>query len=401
MNEPITPGDDLFFQVSASDLGPLFIDRFRISPQAASPLRDLLDGYTPGERQLSADGTEIAGRKDAETLARIVEDPILAIVTQSGGGPAPVLRSVTVHNPPHHKDAFITVTPSFEGAVLFQWHESAWFFLARWLDLVATKTEEAAQNLIPPPTTPLEMMFTLHAVDLFRRVALENQLDPEAHPVSGAVTPEFFASTLRSSIQSRDSRWLLPAYLLMMPDTGLENASLDDVEQLEALSRRQFLLPAPEPDGQDLLVFGEASRSMGTEFLHLWWGGSGFQAMAKRSRGTKPLASGFFATTALTHHFFVHEEDEANSACINHQPLTRSELETRMAKLMAGLLEEAIQTAERAKRSRSRKTTPPPQTAAEPPPPPSAEQRFCSACGKAQVEGARFCNQCGHPMESS
>ena len=400
MNEPITPGDDLLFQVSASDLGPLFIDRFKLAPQTASPLNDLLSGYTPGERDLSADGAAIAGRKDVETLARIVEDPVLIIVTQNGGGPAPLLRSVTVHNPLHDKDAFITVTPSFEGAVLFQWHESAWFFLARWLDLVAAKTEEAVHNLIPPPTDPLEMMFTLHAVDLFRRVALENQLDPEAHPDTGAVTPDVFASTLRSSIQSLDSRWLLPAYLLMMPDAGLENASLDDVEQLEALSRRQFLLPAPEADGQDLLVFGEAARSMGTEFLHLWGGGTGFQAMAKRSRGTKPLASGFFATTALTHHFFVHEEDEDNSARINHQPLNRSELETRMAKLMAGFLEEAARTAARAKRARKQEAKPPPPPAV-PAPPPAEEPRFCTACGKALAEDARFCGHCGRPMESS
>ena len=148
------------------------------------------------------------------------------------------------------------------------------------------------------------------------------------------------------------------------------------------------LLPAPEQDGQDLLVFGEAARSMGTEFLHLWWGGTGFQAIVNRSRGTKPLASGFFATTALTHHFFVQEEDENKTAYINHQPLTRSELETRMARLMAGFLKEAAQTAARVQRVRDRTSVPPP--------PPAADS--CAVCGGSNPPDSRFCGHCGHQM---
>lgn len=330
-------------QLSGDDLGPFFIDRFSARPTAASPLRELLLGYKPGTRKLSPGGAEAAELETAKDLARIVANPKLVLITQTGGGPQPMVRTVIVHNPACDEQAFVGVTASFEGAVLFEGHESPWFFLARWLDRVAGGADEDVPNLLPPPTTPIEMLLMLHAADLFRRTELESQLESANHGPTGAVTPEVFAATWASSIESRDPRWLLPAYLLMMPDAGLEGASLDSPDQLEVLQRRGFLIPASDDEDQDLLVFGEAGRLLGTEFMRLWSGAVGYQAMIARRDGLDPVASGFLATTALTHHLFQLKEDENQQPFVNHQPLTRSALETTMAQLMAHLLELATQ----------------------------------------------------------
>ncbi len=396
----MTLNDGTLLQLSGDDLGPFFIDRFGSQPTAASPLAELLAGYGPGTGTLSPGGAEAADLEVAKDLARIVADPKLVLITQTGAGPQPIVRSVTVHNPACHEQAFVSATASFEGAVLFEWHESPWLFLARWLSRVAGGADEDVPNLIPPPTTPIEMLLMLHAVDLFRRAELESQLDAVNHGPAGAVTSEVFAATWTSSIESRDPRWLLPAYLLMMPDAGLEGASLDSPEQLEALERRGFLIPSSGDNGDDLLVFGEAGRLLGTEFMRLWSGAAGYQAMLARKDSLDPVAAGFLATTALTHHLFRLEEDESQGPFVNHQPLTRSALETTVAQLMARLLELAAQPEPEA----------PPVPAPPEPAAPAADEKpapipqkagagFCVKCGRPLVPEAVFCGHCGWRIE--
>ena len=411
MTERVSGGEALFIEVTADDLGPLFVDRLGVTAGTASPLQEILKSYIPGSATLSDSGQALAAeRAEMGTLARIVAEPALVIVIQEGGGPRPVVRRVACHAPVHDGEAFVTVTAAEDGAVDFRWDPTPWQFLAEWLSRIATRVETGSPNLIPPPTNPEELVLLLHAVDLFRRVQLENLLDPEGCPQPRGIDAERLIPTLVEAIERRDPRWLVSAWATMMPDGGLDAVNFDDPDVLDVLVRRRFLVPE-DPDAEGgLLLFGPPAVEMGTEFMIAWSSCCGFQAMTARDTALEPETGAFLATTGLAHHLFLRRDGDDGSPLVVHQTLTRSELDTFMARTLAGLLEAAVAAGaggadEEETQALPRVAVPPlpemPGTTepGDAVPAESSPAPVCPACGRTAPPDARFCGYCGSPLQ--
>ncbi|HHQ49383.1 MAG TPA: zinc ribbon domain-containing protein, partial [Acidobacteria bacterium] len=189
--------------------------------------------------------------------------------------------------------------------------------------------------------------------------------------------------TLLDALQRPDPRWLLPAWATMMPDSGLDGADFEDPSLLDVLTRRGFLVPEDPAAAGGALLFGPPTVEMGTELMLSWSGCCGFQAMVVRQDHLETASSAFFVTTGVTHHMFLRSDQEHGEPLVAHQTLSRSELDTFMARTMARLLA-------------ALETTKPPEAGQPTTPLPVASR--CPSCGATVPDGARFCGRCGQPL---
>ena len=83
------PGS-LAFQVSRSDLGPLFVDTLRLEWNALSPLGRELAGYAPRSVAPSDGLAEVSRHPMFAKVAQILSRPTLRMAHRTGGGSTPV-----------------------------------------------------------------------------------------------------------------------------------------------------------------------------------------------------------------------------------------------------------------------------------------------------------------------
>ncbi len=391
-----TPNDTFLALVAIPDMGPLIVDRFGLEPGPLSPLLGFVHDYESGSRPLSSEGAEVEAAGLTGRALSVLAHPELFFITLSGGAGEPVVQEVTCHAPTIEDDAFVSIAPAPDGTLIVQWHRNAWEFLARWLNTLASNASETTPNLIPPPTTAEMLLYTLHIIDAYNRLMMQWQLDHEPAGVRPVLTPEALVESMRTSIESADTRWVLPAFLAMMPGITPEvlGQHPQAFEQLEALD---FLRMAQDESGQEVLMFGDAAIIMGEEFMRLWAGAAGFRIALGSGETLVPLGDGFLAATGLANHLVRMTGEEAGETMLNHQALTRDELETQMAMMMADALEKTAQVAGRTRQVRARETVSPAPPNVQPPLPQERPRR-CPVCGKPLAPGARFCGHCGAPV---
>ncbi|MCB2101952.1 MAG: zinc ribbon domain-containing protein [Rhodobacterales bacterium] len=379
-----TSGARLTAQVARDDLRPLVVDRLGLACHGRSPLAPALAGYAPGNRRLSAAAESLA--EDLATALSILARPQLVMGNRTGGGSLGLSFFSACHAPAEGGDAWAVVTPSFEGSFLIELFDDAWAFLAWWLTLNASAAEEPTANHMPPPLTLESAVYLLHAIDSHRRCALESLLAyaPRNTP---SVSPAAFKETLAASIRGGDLRWLLPAFLGLTPGLDLD-AFDNDPRHLEDLARRGFLVDGAVAGGEDL-VFGEAGRAMGTEFHRGWFQAAGFETTVGDGPRWDTLHQAFLAPTVLANHLFLVHRDGAGHPMVNHQALTRTDLEDRMAGLMRDALDAVAKAAPVEEETAD--TSP-----AEAPRPAAAS--VCGSCGAALKPDQKFCTQCGTPV---
>ncbi len=383
-----TTTDEQFLAlVAVSDMGPLIVDRFGLEPGPLSPLLGFVGDGGNGSPSLSPEGSELAAVELTGRALSVLARPTLFFITLSGGAGEPVVQEVTCHAPSIEGEAFVSIAPAPDGTLVIQWHSNGWEFLARWLNTLATGASETTPNLIPPPTTAETLFYALHTIDAYRWSMMERHLAHEQVDGRPFITPGALVETMAADVESGDTRWLLPAFLAMMPGITPEvlGQHPQAFEQLEALD---FLRMGRDESGEDVLLFGDAAIVMGEEFMRLWAGAAGFRIALGSDDGLVPLADGFLAATGLANHLVRATGEGAWGTVLNHQALTRDELETQMALMMAKALEAAGQAAS-------------PMESAGPSPPPLDDQRLCPACGKPLAGGARFCGHCGAPVPGS
>jgi hypothetical protein len=385
MNEPQDRHEDIFvFQVARQDLAPLLEDLLRLEVEERSPLASamrLMD--QDGRAGLSAPLRGLADEPLVRQAVAILAAPRLVIDQRAAGSALPFTFLTACHAPQVDPEAFALIAPTEDGAVLVQLFDSPWLFLAWWLDLHASAVEEPTANYIPPPVSYESLVYLFHTIDLFRRKASESQLSYTPSDLS--LPPDGFTITLKRAVQSRDLRWLLPAFLALMPRP--EEIDFDDgPEPFEALARLGFLIRSE--DG--LLGFGEAGRAMGFEFDRTWFQATGFETAVQADGRWKTVTRAFLAPTALANHLVLEEPATAGEGArtLNHQAMTLGILETRLA----GLLNEAVLLAGGAPSSLLPHETPDVATI--------DEQRvegsvYCRRCGRELRAGESFCPSCG------
>lgn len=385
----------LSLQIGAEDLGPLFVDRLRAAWNSSSPLAPELERYAAGSRQGSEGAAQVFAHPKFRTVATIVTQPDFRVFHRTGGGAIPLSIFGAYRNRAMGTEALVAVSPSFNGSYLLQYFPNQGDYLDWWVDTIASKVEDSTPNYLAPPVSLESLAYILHAVDAYRRASLHSLLSytPTDAPF---ITVRKFLETMTRSMESMDTRWLLPAFLFLTP--GLNTIAFHPrPEHMEPLADNDFLIPTRnERTGEDIFLFGEAGRTMGVEFYRSWILSVGFDTALVTGEGEKVLHRAFLAPTALGNHLISLDTDSAGNGIVNHQPLTSSELRRKLwAMLKADLA--AIPAAAAAPARRPSVATSAVSKPAGDDQGASTANR-CPYCGNDVSPGARFCRACGKPM---
>lgn len=181
---------------------------------------------------------------------------------------------------------------------------------------------------MPPACTLESFLMLLQAVDAYRRALMISMLKHEAADNLQMTAAEFNAGC-QSSLQHRDTRWLAPAFVVLIPGFG-EYRPSGGAESLKPAYDRGFLTTVMDASGKEQRIgFGEAGRAMGLEFARTWLMGAGMEARLPSPEGTRAIGRCFVAPTGLTNHFVSLETGPEGVVSANHQPLSASELASR------------------------------------------------------------------------
>jgi hypothetical protein len=317
------------FQVGRADVLGLLAGLRIASFDEKSPLAALLrDAQRTTLSKSSELLISLAGNPDVAKTIAILSRPALIIENRAGGGTKPIGFFTVCHAPDIDKEAFATVLPSAEEALLFVLHPTRFHFLAWWLGSHASKADEPVPNHLPPPLNLESLVCALHVIDLFRRCSYENLL---AHVTSDQpeIKPGGFLDSLQKSVTSGDLRWLLPAFIGLTPRIDFGGFG-EHPGAIENLARMDLLFAAKGGGGNPLLVFGEAGKSLGVEFYYSWFQAIGFRTWVRSGSGWTVAHNGFLAPTGLANHLFLINGD----LTINHQALTRDLLDRKLVKLL-------------------------------------------------------------------
>jgi len=393
------------FQVGKNDLGPLFFDSLKLKCSNFSPLAGALSSYVAGSNKPSAARANINQDPQVLKAASILADPVVRMINRTGGGAMPVSHFTACYNPGIDDQAFAVVTPSFEGSYLIQLFDSPWHYLGWWLVLNASEVGEPIGNYMPPPIRFESLVYMLHTIDAYRRCAFESMLD-YTPAEQASIKPAEFIESMQQSIRSRDLRWLLPAFIGLIPNLNV--SSFDgNPEFISALAKYDFLLPARDTETQeDIFVFGEAGKIMGVEFHRTWVKSIGFEIAASTPKGWRVMHRGFLAPTGFTNHLFILAMDAGGNCFVNHQAMDRHMLDHKLANLLAAVLnqkdiaEDGLHIEKAVPFIKETEIVQPVEAVSIPSAarPATPDKILCKFCGTNNDVDALFCKGCGQPV---
>lgn len=261
----------------------------------------------------------------------IIAEADILIETRIGGG---VLGLEAVKF--YHKKGdtnWIAFEKESEGIIVMQLFESSQKLADWWTDKFGGENEETVTNRIPPKIKLQEFILILHVIDMYRRISYKNMLE---HKFAENLNLDYkeYADELVISLKSMDVRWLLPAFLNLMPN--INNFDIDiKPEDANILFEQMFFLNMhSEEKNKDFLTFGEAGTSMGIEFFRTWYMGAGFEVKQLESSDWQSKSFWFFAPTSITNHFVEIELGDENQAMVNHQAYTKDQLRVKFQSIL-------------------------------------------------------------------
>lgn len=322
------------FRITREDLGQLFLDIHGKKPEPVSPLFDVLKDYIRTGKEISPETRELAGNDKTALVSAIFAHPQLLIKNRMGGGTTGLAVTTAVHAPDVCEQSFAMMKMLAPDLFAFQLFDTPYHYLAWWLERNGCKAMEPCPNFMPPVLSFETSVYLLHCIDLFRRCIYQSMLDSK-EPDFTNISMETFFSSLTSAIKAKDTRWLAPSFVGLIPGlTSFSNEKSSDI--LKIMNDLDFMIPVAGQDGGiATLTFGEAGIAMGDEFHQSWFHSAGFEFLLNtgdNSWGT--LQRGYLAPTGLANHLFLSTLDDNDCLLINHQALTRKQLDNKMTHLV-------------------------------------------------------------------
>ncbi len=339
------------FQVNQVDLMLLFVEQLGLQLQPLSPLSEL-SAQAPGSGGLPqqtdpATLQNIAEQAEVRLAAAILADPQRRLLLRYGGGVIPVAEIFACDNPSFNAQAVVAISSTRGNIYQVETFPSAGDFAAWVADLLdrvplfaalpveAQALESAGMqeylHLIPD-SLPLEtFIYLLHGIDSYRRASYGSMLDYKVNAELSLTAAEFDGSLIQS-LNSRDLRWLLPAFMALTP--GLAAYTLKpELKHLQVLLDRG-LLAAGQVEGSQTLLYAwpEAGRRLGVEFYRTWAGGAGLELAFAGMRDKQTAERAFITPTALANHYFSLAQVEGG-ASVSHNPLDKSGLVDKIVSL--------------------------------------------------------------------
>jgi hypothetical protein len=323
MNEPAT------FVLKQADIGDLFINEAGLECNIGSAFYQTTpkDGTSANVKDKYG---ELLSDSEFMRAARIIAQPDLYVLNRIGGGSLG-LTEIHLHRKKTEGEFVVATEQRLDGTSTIQVYKDYKNFLAWWAEHFSAKIDETVANYIPPKVSLEQFLFILHAIDSFRRVSYHNMLN---YSFMESAHQKFsdFTQTMAAAISSADIRWLLPAFMVILP--GFETYKIEIIpENAGVLYDYNFLENAKLASGDDVLIFGEAGESMGIEFYRTWLMASGFEINVSESNGFTTTDRIFIAPTAVTNHFVRLETSGNGNTMVNHQAFTIEELNVKLDEL--------------------------------------------------------------------
>ena len=360
-----------------------------------------------------------------EALA-VLAAPDMKFALRMGGGSAPMQAQTLCFAKGKPPAGFLLAG---NEAVVFRYEDEN-AVLDGLVGLHASRVQTPAANLVPPLTDPEAFVCLLHAIDMYRRSYYVSLLACAPQTRAGVALVSF-QRDMERVLKARDVRWLLGAFVALMPNLPLGENRADPVRAVADAGLCRIM---QDKDGKPWLVFTDEGRALGVEFERTWMTGIGYGLHALVAGQSVQVGYGFVAPTALANHV-VTVVEEQGALRMNHQAFMADQLKA----LWAGLLDEgwrqvasgvakaapvaqprprraAAAGGAQAQATPAAKPTPTatptpvgmptPATKLSPvakpaspaAPAPQARAAFCMHCGKPLTAEDRFCNSCGKPV---
>lgn len=345
-----------------------------------------LDGLSPfngmpqGVMELSKESEALAKDEEFKNAVMILCEPDLKLSQRRGGSTVPYEAS-TLYIKKVKDKANLVYLQEDEGAVL-----ATLFY-----DVASYAEYFAAQNASPVTEKPLNLMqsnlgienllFIFNLLDCYRRAYLNYMLQDSTETVE-AVYEDEFLYVFEKSLNSNDTRWLLPSFLKLVP--GMEKVNMKfSEEQLEYAEAMDFVIRSiNKEENRPIYYLDSNAKYMGLEFALLWKFSAGFEISAwdEKTKSIECKGRYYFAPTEEANHLIkiISLEDKAKFI---HTTLSLKEVEEEIK----NLLEEHL--ANLSKKEKFEVFT-------------SKEQRkqdisFCPNCGTKVEKDSSFCSSCG------
>lgn len=373
------------------------------SPLSHPRLAERLTAGQPSGILMPSDSASMALFK--ESLPAL-SNPEMKFILRTGGGSSPMAEE-TVCLAKGAKPAGLIVEGADALIVLYA-DEGA--VADGFLGLHASRTREVSPNLIPPLTDTGGFLCLLNAIDMYRRSYYASMLSclPQTEP---GVAAEVFLQDMSRVLETRDVRWLLGAFVALMPNLPIDRENPDPVRVLLDAGLCRMM---KDKAGKPWLRFTDAGKALGVEFERTWLTCAGYSLTGIAGDREFTVGSGFVAPTAVTNHVMTLATENGNP-CINHQAFYTDQVKAIWMDLFdagwklvkaGGPPPEAMPV----KMATQPATPSAPQPAAQPTPQPAAQpgpqpapqsapsSRFCKFCGKPLFANNRFCDSCGKPV---
>ena len=384
------------FDLSLADIGPLFLG-LRVSWNAMSPLAVTLDAYMRTASTVDSAG-HAAPRLDPR-VATILARPDVRVrhLVANASGEWSVFVACW-----RRADAssFVVLMPRSPDDYAVLTFDSAAAYLAWWVSELSSSATRTIVNCLPPLVPLPALVYALHAVDAHRRATLRQAAEYGGSAPLWIAAAEF-AATMRVAITSRDTRWLLPAFLSLTPGViALLREPSDD--ELSWLNDAAFLHPSRnQRTGEEGFSFGEAAAAFGEELNGGLRTALGVAVDVWTDHGAMTLEQVFLAPTISANHF-VRIEPGDHGVVTNHQALTQTDLYDKLYVLLRGALDPDAPQHARARAERFGWPTPSPKDTTAAVGSGAAgqrESRTCANCGKENAPNQKFCGECGSNLE--
>lgn len=394
MNEPV------IFKIKQTDVKVLFVGELDLAfNQGSAFYRNVKNGVPDTDvRRLYA---QLLEDQDFLRAARIIAQPDLYVINRIGGS-LMGLTEIRLHRKKDEGEWVAVTEEEQDGNWIISLFENFRGYLKWWMEGFAGKNDETVVNCIPPPVSLEQLLVILHTVDCFRRVSYKNMLDFKYTQRAHLKLSEF-TDTMVASIKSQDIRWLLPAFMTLVPRFSQYQTELSP-ENISVLFEHSFLENARlDSENEDVLVFGEAGHLMGVEFYRSWFTSSGFEINTAGLEGFTTRERFFIAPTILTNHFIRLQNADKGSVLANHQAYTFEQLQIKLDELFEAAFTKEVFPLVPSSPVHSPLATQSPDPASQSSDPASLQKteplksglKFCYNCGSELSPSAVFCPSCG------
>ena len=390
---PLEKIDHYVLQLHKMDVGHVCRTLLGLEVNPLSPFASILREYHTGTAPRTRDIAvlkEVADTPDAAQALAILTNPEVRLSLCIGGGLVGLSNIFVCRNRRIDAKAVVMATLSSDDSFFIQSFPSTEGFVLWNLDIMSSVIDEQPSSMLPELMSLESFVYTLHAMDSFRRVAYESMLEAKVLE-EPFISVDRFRSSMALTMKSGDLRWLLPCFFRLMP--GFKSLDLSpQMAGLQFLISNDVLKTLQHADThEDVLIFGEKGRCLAIDFYRTWWACAGLELIGWDGTSARRLHRSFMAATAVANHFFEAKSTKDEAMGVKYSALTTNGLGLKLgAVLDITLPESKIKTD-----ADVQKLGPKSGAMATP------VSAICSKCGFPVAENSAFCTKCGTTLKPS